>query len=290
MKNLVETYCFVDNFIKLIDSKNKKVLVGRKGMLSKTDYVVLAILKQKFGFKTTKQLYNFSNEYMKKDFPSFPSYQQFNEGIKDTFRYFVLITWILTKQTRKKGSKYHIVDSTPLPVCNNQYRFLSKVFKGLATSGKNLNGWFWGFKLHLIINDNMEIESIKITNGSTSDSAALEGDFIEQISGWLVGDKGYIGAKKSQKLANKGIRLVTKTRKNMKKYPALPIHNYLLSKRQAIEAVFSSLKHRLLAINSYARSAEGFFVNVFASIVTYIFEKQPKEVLLLTDYPASLIS
>jgi hypothetical protein len=37
-------------------------------------------------------------------------------------------------------------------VCNNQYRFIAKLFKGLARSGKNLNGWFWGFKLHLIIN------------------------------------------------------------------------------------------------------------------------------------------
>jgi len=76
----------------------------------------------------------------------------------------------------------------------------------------------------------------------------------------------------------------------MKKYPAKPIHNYLLSKRQSIESVFSSLKHRLLALNSYARSPEGFFVNVFASIVTYIFDKQAKETVLAQDFPVVLIS
>lgn len=290
MENLVETYCFVDNLVKLIDSKNKKSVIGRKGMLSKTDYIFLAVLKQKLGFKTTKQLYNFVTEYMNKEFSQFPSYQQFNEGIKETFRYFLIISWILTKKTRKKEAKYHIVDSSPLPVCNNQYRFLNKVFKGIASPGKNLNGWFWGFKLHLIINHNMEIESIRISDGSTRDTEVLEGDFIEQISGWLVGDRGYIGAKKAQELAAKGIKLITRSRKNMKKYPASPIHNYLLSKRQAIESVFSHLKHRLLALNSYARSAEGFFVNVFASIVTYIFDKQAKETILIPTFFEQLIS
>ena len=174
MENLVETYCFVDNLVKLIDEKIGRRIVGRKSVLSKTDYIFLALIKQKLGFKTTKLLYDFVKEYMQKDFTSLPSYQQFNDGIKATFKYFVIITWILTKQTRKKGAKYHIIDSSLLPVCNNQYRYLAKVFKGLATPGKNLNGWFWGFKLHLIINHNMEIESIKISDGSTRDTTVKD--------------------------------------------------------------------------------------------------------------------
>lgn len=269
MKNIVEVYCFIDNFVKIIESKTAKSLAGRKNMLTKTDYITLAIFKQEHGIKTTKHLYEFVKEYMQRDFPPLPSYQQFNQGIKATFRYFVMIAWLLTKITRQKESKYHIVDSSPLPVCNNQYRFIAKLFKGLARSGKNLNGWFWGFKLHIIINDNMEIEAIRITGGSTHDIDVLEGDFIEGIKGWLVGDKGYIGQKKAQELAKKNIKLVTRPRANMKKVPALPIHNHLLSKRQAIESTFSYLKHRLVVLNGYARSVESFFVNVFSAIVTY---------------------
>ena len=157
VKNLVEIYCLIDNLVKLFDSKTDKKRVGRTSKLSKTDFIVLAIIKQTLGFKTTKQLYNFATEYLQKDFHHFPSYQQFNEGITGTFKYFVLITWILTKKIPTKKTKYHIVDSTPLPVCNNQYRYLAKVFKGLASPGKNLNGWFWGFKLHLIVNDSLKI-------------------------------------------------------------------------------------------------------------------------------------
>ena len=276
MKNIVEVYCLIDSFVKFIESKKSKSLVGRKSMLSKTDYITLAIFKQQHGIKTTKDLYEFVSEYMNKDFPPMPSYQQFNHGIKSTFKYFMLIAWALTKMTRKKRSKYHIVDSAPLPVCNNQYRFLAKLFKGLARPGKNLNGWYWGFKLHIIINLNMEIESFKITDGSTRDLSALDGDFIENIIGWLVGDKGYIGKKKAQELSKKGLKLITKPRTNMKKIPALPIHNYLLAKRQAVESVFSVLKHRLSVVNGYARSAESFFVNVFSAIVTYTLNLKKK--------------
>lgn len=290
MKHIVEVYCFVDNFVKMIDEKIGKNLVGRKSMLSKTDFITLTIFKQERGIKTTKQLYEFVKEYMQKDFPPLPSYQQFNDGIKSTFKYFTIIVSALTKMTRQKNSKFHIVDSSPLPVCNNQYRFQAKLFKGLAGSGKNLNGWFWGFKLHLIINQDMEIESFKISDGSTRDIDILDDAFIAHLKGWLVGDKGYIGLDKAKELASKGLRLITKPRKNMKKTPALPIHNYLFSKRQVIESTFSYLKHRLLAVNSYARSAEGFFVNVLSAVVTYIFNFERKKNRYIQDFSIASIS
>lgn len=136
-----------------------------------------------------------------------------------------------------------------------------------------MNGWYWGFKIHLLINHNMEIESIKLSRGSTSDIDVLEGVFIDGIRGWLVGDKGYISQKKARSLASKGIKLVARSRKNMRKVPALPTHNYLLSKRQSVESVFSYLKHRLSMLNSYARSVESFFMNVFSAIVTYSLKR-----------------
>jgi hypothetical protein len=262
-------FCISDNIVKIIDKNSNKNKVGRPGDLSKAEYVTLAILKQEMGIKTTKDFHKLVKEYMKVDFPNVPSYQQFNAGIKSTLKYFVFISWVLSSMARKKDSKYFVVDSTPLPVCNNNYRFRSKIFKGLAGSGKNMNGWFFGFKLHIIINDNMEIVSMRITDGSHNDLATLDENFVKDISGWLFGDKGYIGSKKATELAGKGITLVTRTKKNMKKCPALEIHNYLLSKRQSVESVFSYLKHRLSAVCKYARSAEGYFVGVFSAIVAY---------------------
>lgn len=268
MKNIVEVYCLVDNLVKQIDAKNTKT-VGRPGILSKSCYVTLAIFKQTYGIKTIAHLYEFAKEFLRGHFPNLPSYQQFSEGIKNTFRYFLVITYFITQTNRKKKSNKHIVDSTPVPVCRNQHRFKSKIFKGLAGPGKNMHGWFFGFKLHLIINNDMEIESIAITSGSTHDSKVLDGDFIDELFGWIVGDKGYTGKEIKERLAKKGLNLVTKPRKNMLQLPTLKIHQYLLSRRKIVESVFNSLKNNLTSFSSYSRSIEGFFVNVLSAIVTY---------------------
>ena len=46
----------------------------------------------------------------------------------------------------------YVIDSTPLRVCENIRIPRHKVFKELAQRGKTSIGWFYGFKLHLVIN------------------------------------------------------------------------------------------------------------------------------------------
>lgn len=55
------------------------------------------------------------------------------------------------------------VDSTPLRVCRNQRILIHKAFEGLAEHGKCSMGWFFGFKLHLIINNKGEILNFMFT-------------------------------------------------------------------------------------------------------------------------------
>jgi hypothetical protein len=272
MKNIVEVYCLIDNFVKKIQAIEGKKKVGRKSVLTESDFITLAVIRQNYGIKTIKQFYDFVKDRMQSEFPQIPSYQQFNSGMINAFPYVCSIVWILSKINKNRTTNYHIVDSTPLPVCNNQRRFAAKIFRGAASSGKNLDGWFWGFKLHLIINDNMQIESIRITGGSTSDINALDEAFTKKISGFLVGDKGYLSKKKAATLAKRGITLITKPRKNMKQYPTTSTQRYLLSQRQKIEGVFGSLKHRLLLISRVARSPQGFFMGVFSALLYYMFD------------------
>ncbi|GAB1543671.1 hypothetical protein NUACC21_63470 [Scytonema sp. NUACC21] len=53
--------------------------------------------------------------------------------------------------------------STSIDICLTQRAKRNRVFKGLANWGKNSLGWYFGFKLHLIINDLVEIMSFMIT-------------------------------------------------------------------------------------------------------------------------------
>jgi hypothetical protein len=54
-------------------------------------------------------------------------------------------------------SPISIIDSTKLVVCHNLRIKRHRVFKGLANRGKSSIGWFYGFKLHILINSLGEI-------------------------------------------------------------------------------------------------------------------------------------
>jgi len=66
------------------------------------------------------------------------------------------------------------VDSTPLRVCRNQRIRIHKTFDGPASRGKCSLGSFFGFKLHLIINDKGEILNFVFTTGGVDDREPLK--------------------------------------------------------------------------------------------------------------------
>ena len=116
MKNLLEIYCFTDNLVKLIDEKDKTCMVGRPGILSKSCYLTLSIFKNMYGFSTNTQLYEFTKEHLKSDFPHLPSYQQFNDGMTRYWRYKAIVLYCMTRSVKALSSDIHFIDSTQLPV------------------------------------------------------------------------------------------------------------------------------------------------------------------------------
>lgn len=91
----------------------------------------------------------------------------------------------------------------------------NKVFRGLAKRGKTTSGWFYGFKLHLIINEKGEILAFQLTPGNVADVSVVE-TLSKGIIGKLFGDKGYISADLGKKLLKQGLELFTTIRSNMK--------------------------------------------------------------------------
>ena len=136
------------------------------------------------------------------------------------------------------------VDSTPLRVCRNQRILIHKTFEGLAERGRYSMGWFFGFKLHLIINDKGEILNFMFTPGNVDDREPLkQGKFLENIKGKLCADKGYIGQALFENLFLNGIQLVTKVKNNMKNSLMSIADKILLRKRALIETVNDELKN-----------------------------------------------
>jgi hypothetical protein len=166
---------------------------------------------------------------------------------------------------------FAFVDSTKLPVCENSRIHSHKVFKGLAQRGKDTVGWFYGFKLHLIINEKGQILSFDLTAGNIDDRKSLM-KMINDIKDRVLkifGDRGYISQSLSEELLSNGIHLIAKLRKNMKG-KLLSIFDYILStKRALVESVNSILKEQLKIDHTRHRSPINFIANLLSGLVAY---------------------
>ena len=94
-------------------------------------------------------------------------YKAFNEASEKRFPWpFILY---IIKALSSKCSGISFVDSAPLKVCDNYRIYSHRVFKDYAKKGKSSMGWFYGFKLHFIINECGEILSFCLTSGNVDD-------------------------------------------------------------------------------------------------------------------------
>jgi len=108
------------------------------------------------------------------------------------------------------------VDSTPLVVCKNQRIKQHKVFSQITQRGKSSTSWFYGFKFHVVVNDQGEILNMKIAPRNIDDRKPVS-DLLKKVSGRVFADRGYISTKLSRYLRNQyGIHFVMKLRSNMK--------------------------------------------------------------------------
>ena len=81
------------------------------------------------------------------------------------------------------------MDATARKVCHNKRIPRHRVFAGVAARGKTTMGWFYGFKLHLAVNDRGEIPAGQLTPGHVDDRKPLP-RLAQDRFGKLFGDKG----------------------------------------------------------------------------------------------------
>ena len=138
-------------------------------------------------------------------------------------------------------------------------------------------GWFFGFKLHLIVNEKGDILNFVITPGNVDDRAPLNNpSFLEKIKGKLYGDKGYISAKLTQLLFVDGVQLITGIRDKMKNCLMELKDKILLRKRSIIETINDELKSICQVEHSRHRSFENFISNLISGLIAYsFFPKKP---------------
>ena len=257
----------------VLEKKPGKKQRDRDGFLSLSELLFIQILFHLSPYKDFKHfyLYGICHEHRDK-FKKVPSYQRIVALKKSLFMPLTLLMYALFGEE----TGLYFADSTALKVCHNKRIHSHKVFSGLAARGKTTMGWFFGLKLHLIINNKGEIMALKITPGNTDDRAALK-EIVRTLSGKCYADRGYIGQNLFQSLWKKGLHLITGIRKNMKCYLIPHIDKVLLRKRFIIETTFGVLKNSMGMEHTRHRSPHNAFVHILSTLVAYSFKKsKPK--------------
>lgn len=146
------------------------------------------------------------------------------------------------------------------------------MFKGIAEVGKSTMGWFYGFKLHIVINDKGEVLNFAITQANVDDREPLKKEaFLKAVFGKLFADKGYISDKLTKILFVNDIHLITSIRNNMKNSLMTMNDKIMLRKRSVIETVNDELKNICQVEHSRHRSFVNFITNLVAGLIAYAF-------------------
>jgi hypothetical protein len=151
-----------------------------------------------------------------------------------------LCVYLQTPKGQATGISF--IDATSLVVCHNRRIHRHQVFKKIARRAKTSVGWFYGFKLHLVVNDGGELLAFQVTPGNTDDRKPLP-RLVKGLTGKLFGDRGYICQKLFETLLEQDLQLITKRRKGMQN-KLLPLADkLLLRKRALIETINDQLKN-----------------------------------------------
>lgn len=278
--DLTELFCDVDDFCKnnpidkqtfLLNAHEKRKR-HRKKSLTDSEIMTILIYFHSSNYRNFKAFYlEYVCNHLVDFFPGLLSYTRFVAITSSVLTQ--LCAYLKSRLDEPTGISY--IDSTKIAVCGNKRIVRNKVFSNIAKVGKTTMGWFFGFKLHLLVTEQGGLLAVKVTPGNVDDRNPVA-EMCQNIFGKLFGDKGYISKNLADSLFEDGVQLITTVRSNMKNRLMPVIDKILLRKRSIIETINDQLKNISQIEHTRHRSVWNFMVNVICGLLSYSFrDKKP---------------
>jgi transposase len=255
-------FCDVDDFCLVFEPEWQKKLLNYGGIkrdraksLCLSEIMTILIAFHQNHYRNFKHFYlDYVKQHWYSAFPKLPSYQRFVEWMPST----LIPLCIYLKRCFGNCTGIGFVDATSLKVCHNRRIKRHKVFDGLAQRGKTSVDWFFGFKLHLVVNEIGQLLNVQLTPGNVDDRRPIP-ELLQGLFGKIFADRGYVSQKLAiQLLEEFGIQFFAKPRRNMKN-KLMCLHDKLLSRqRSIIETINDQLKNISQIEHSRHRSPVNF--------------------------------
>jgi len=276
--SLLQLFCDIDDFWQAFEPFWYQSLLEtgqqrkRQCQMCMSEMMTIVVHFHQKRYRDFKTYYiDYVAENLQSEFPTLLSYSRFIQLMPR-----ILLALCAYLQHCYGGcSGIAFIDSTALAVCHNRRIAQHRVFEGVAERGRTSVDWFFGFKLHLVVNDRGEILSCCVTPGNSDDRRPVP-KLVRHLFGKLFGDKGYL----SQPLADQlmedhALELVTNVRRNMKAKLMDELDKFFLRKRAIIESINDQLKNISQIEHTRHRSLVGFMINLLAGLIAYCH--QPKK-------------
>lgn len=199
MFSLDALFCHVDDFCKAFEAQWHKQLLNHGGMkriraksLCLSEIMTILIAFHQNHYRNFKHFYlNHVKQQWCSAFPALPSYQRFIEWVPST----LIPLCVYLKRCFGQCTGIGFIDSTSLKVCHNRRISRHKVFDGLASRGKTSVDWFFGFKLHIIVNELGQLLNVTLTPGNIDDRRPVP-DLLSGLFGKIEWIQVYGGPNK----------------------------------------------------------------------------------------------
>jgi DDE family transposase len=269
--SVLELFCDVDDFmLKFAPQwRASQMAAGkqreRAGQLCPSEVMTILIHFHQSHYRTFKAYYiEHVQAHLSKEFPHLVSYARFVALIPGVL--VPLLAYLQSRYGPCTGISF--IDSTSLEVCDPKRINQHRVFATDARRGKTSMGWFFGFKLHLAVNDRGDLLACCLTPGNVDDRTPVP-QMVKWLRGKLFGDRGYISTPLAELLFEQGLHLITRLRKNMKNHLMHLSDKLLLRKRAIIESIIDQLKNISQIEHSRHRSPTNFVVHLLAGLIAY---------------------
>jgi hypothetical protein len=286
MSSLEELFCHIDDFCQVFEPKWRAQQLGsglkrrnRSHSLSLSEIMTILVSFHQQSYRNFKHFYQkFVAVHWQEAFPGLPSYQRFNEWLAST----LIPLCVYLKHCLGRCTGVSFIDATSLEVCHNRRISQHRVFKGLAARGKTSVGWFYGFKLHLVVSESGELLSFTVTPGNWDDRKPVP-DLLAGLVGKVFGDRGYVSKDLAETLRKQwGIEFFAKAKRNMHNKLMRLTDKLLARKRSIVETIIDQLKNISQIEHSRHRSPVNFMVNLLCGLIAYCH--QPKKPSLNLDF------
>jgi hypothetical protein len=291
--DIVTLFCEIDDFCQSVEPwLNRQLLPGRQrqreSRMHLSEVMTILVWFHIVGYRNFKQFYRQEvSQHLRAEFPQLVSYNRFVELQRNA----LLPLCIYLKQRYGRCTGISFIDSTTLPVCHNRRIHSHQVFKDEAARGKSSVDWFYGFKLHLVVNDEGELLACCLTAGNVDDRKPVP-QLVKELFGKLFGDKGYLSQPLCEQLLAQNLHLITKLRRKMPNQLMPLLDKILLRKRAILETIVDQLKNISQIEHTRHRSLFNFMGNLMAGLIAYTWRPTKPSLAIRPDgisFPVALL-